>query len=199
MYYSMLIIHAAWLRGDPHLLTLDGHQYTFNGRGEFILIETHDDRFTLQGRMIPAENDGGTESLGTVFSAIVAKQNDSDMVEFSASVTGILVLVNNVEIEIEESLPEAYNNVTISNEGNDTYSAVFSSGVYLQVKQRNGFLSGTAVSLPHTYSGLTQGLMGVYNNDPSDDLLPRNSSTPLALNSSIEKVHYEFGVTCKKA
>ena len=42
--------------GDPHLLTLDGHQYTFNGRGEFILIETRDDRFTLQGRMIPAEN-----------------------------------------------------------------------------------------------------------------------------------------------
>ena len=190
-------MYAGWLRGDPHLLTLDGHQYTFNGRGEFILIETRDDRFTLQGRMIPAENDGGTESLGTVFSAIVAKQNDSDVIELRRSVTGILTFVNNMEIELEVSLPEAYNNVTITNEGNDTYSALFSSGVYLEVKQRNGFLSGIAVSLPRTFLGLTQGLMGVYNNDPSDDLLPRNSSTPLPLNSSIEKVHYEFGVTCK--
>ena len=189
--------NVGWMGGDPHLLTLDGHQYTFNGRGEFILIETRDDRFTLQGRMIPAENDDGTESLGTVFSAIVAKQYDSDVVEFRASVFGVLVFINGLEIEIEVSLPEAYNSVIVSNKGNDTYSATFSTGVYLEVMQRNGFLSTIVVSLLPTYFDLTQGLMGVYNDDPSDDLLPRNSSTPLPLNSSLEKVHYEFGLTCK--
>ena len=189
--------NVGWMGGDPHLLTLDGHQYTFNGRGEFILIETRDDRFTLQGRMIPAENDDGTESLGTVFSAIVAKQYDSDVVEFRASVFGVLVFINSLEIEIEVSLPEAYNSVIVSNKGNDTYSATFSTGVYLEVMQRNGFLSTIVVSLLPTYFDLTQGLMGVYNDDPSDDLLPRNSSTPLPLNSSLEKVHYEFGLTCK--
>ena len=189
--------NVGWMHGDPHLLTLDGHQYTFNGRGEFILIETRDDRFTLQGRMIPAENEDGTESLGTVFSAIVAKQYDSDVVEFRASNIGVLLFINSLEIEIEVSLPEAYNSVIVSNKGNDTYSATFSTGVYLEVMQRNGFLSTIVVSLLPTYFDLTQGLMGVYNGDPRDDLLPRNSSTPLPLNSSMEKVHYEFGLTCK--
>ena len=37
--------------GDPHIVTLDGYQYTFNGKGEFILVETLDGSFTLQGRM----------------------------------------------------------------------------------------------------------------------------------------------------
>ena len=33
-------------------MTLDLHKYTFNGKGEFVLIETNDESFTLQGRMI---------------------------------------------------------------------------------------------------------------------------------------------------
>ena len=116
--------NVGWLGGDPHLLTLDGHQYTFNGRGEFILIETRDDRFTLQGRMIQAENEDGTESLGPLFSVIVAKQYDSDVVEFRASNTGVLVFINSLEIEIEVSLPEAYNSVIVSNKGNDIFRSV---------------------------------------------------------------------------
>ena len=106
--------NVGWMRGDPNLLTLDGHQYTFNGRGEFILIETRDDRFTLQGRMIPAENEDGP-----VFSAIVAKQYDSDLVEFRASNTGVLVFINSLQIEIE-----AYNSVIVSNKGNDIFRSV---------------------------------------------------------------------------
>ena len=30
------------LRGDPHLTTLDGLSYTFNGHGEFTLIRSTD-------------------------------------------------------------------------------------------------------------------------------------------------------------
>ena len=30
------------LRGDPHLTTLDGLSYTFNGHGEFTLIKSTD-------------------------------------------------------------------------------------------------------------------------------------------------------------
>ena len=41
----LIIIYSSTLartRGDPHLVTLDGHKYTFNGRGEFTLTETSD-------------------------------------------------------------------------------------------------------------------------------------------------------------
>lgn len=43
---------AAWGWGDPHITTLDGKCYTFNGWGEYILASTSSD-FTLQGRTQP--------------------------------------------------------------------------------------------------------------------------------------------------
>ena len=183
--------------GDPHLLTLDGHQYIFNGRGEFILIETRDDRFTLQGRMIPAENEDGAESLGTVFSAIVAKQNDSDVIEFRASVIGILLYINGEYTELTTGLPERFNGVTLSNRGNGTIGAVFSTGTYIEITQQYGYLAGVSVSLPRVFMDTGEGLLGNYNGDPEDDLTPRNSFLPLPLNSSLETVHKTFGVSCK--
>jgi len=43
------LCHTACVYGDPYIITLDGHKYTFNGNGEFILIKTPDDSFSLQG------------------------------------------------------------------------------------------------------------------------------------------------------
>ena len=75
----------ACVYGDPHIVTLDGFKYTFNGKGEFTLIETPNNRFTLQARMIEAASDGGNAVQATVFSAIVGKQNDSDSVQLELS------------------------------------------------------------------------------------------------------------------
>ena len=43
-------IAVAQLRGDPHITTIDGVAYTFNGHGEFILLETTADsnKFIVQ-------------------------------------------------------------------------------------------------------------------------------------------------------
>ena len=56
--------------GDPHIVTLDGLKYTFNGKGEFVLVETYDSSFTVQGRMEQAEGGGS----GTIFTSIAARQ-----------------------------------------------------------------------------------------------------------------------------
>lgn len=77
LYYccAITLYHIACIFGDPHIVTLDGHKYTFNGKGEFTLIETHDNSFMLQGRMEQAMNiQNNNASLGTVFTAIVAYQ-----------------------------------------------------------------------------------------------------------------------------
>ena len=79
--------------GDPHLVTLDGYKYTFNGKGEFILVETTDEGFILQGRMVeqPRSNDSNqTISGGTVFGAFVAKVNNSDTVQLKSTNKGLL-------------------------------------------------------------------------------------------------------------
>ena len=182
--------------GDPHILTLDGHQYTFNGRGEFILIETANNSFTMQGRMTSINGKDGTQSLGTVFSALVAKEEFSDTIEFRTGNSLPTVHVNSVEIELDRESYEQYRNVTIGAKNDGTLIASFSSGVHLEVKQSNGFLSSISVSVSKSYYGNTQGLMGIYNNDPSDDLMPYGSLVPLPLNSTLERLHHDFGLTC---
>ena len=72
----------AFARGDPHLVTLDGFKYTFNGRGEYTLIETTNNLFTLQGRMIQASGINESSVAASVFSAIVGKDNNSDTIQF---------------------------------------------------------------------------------------------------------------------
>jgi len=71
-------LYTAWVFGDPHVRTLDGLEYTFNGLGEYTLIETTDKNFTLQGRTERALDKDGKEMQATVFSAFAAKDTDSD-------------------------------------------------------------------------------------------------------------------------
>ena len=66
--------------GDPHIHTLDGFDYTFNGLGEYTLIKTTHGNFTLQGRTAKARDTNGTEMDATVFSAFAARDVDSDTV-----------------------------------------------------------------------------------------------------------------------
>ena len=74
---------VACIYGDPHIVTLDGHKYTFNGKGEFTMIQTDDSTFTVQGRMVEANDNGGSEVPATVFSALCAKAMNSDTVQVS--------------------------------------------------------------------------------------------------------------------
>ena len=87
--YSFIVVSSspAIVRGDPHIVTLDGLEYTFNGKGEFSLIVTPDDSFTLQGRMVEATDANGTSVPATVFSAIVGRQSNSDAVQFEINTT----------------------------------------------------------------------------------------------------------------
>ena len=65
--------------GDPHINTIDGLGYTFNGLGEFTLINTINSTFTLQGRTARTITNG-TEMDSTIFTAAAAKDSDSDNV-----------------------------------------------------------------------------------------------------------------------
>ena len=191
-----MVAIACWY-GDPHIVTLDLHKYTFNGKGEFILIETNDNSFTVQGRMIEAMSSSNTVAAATVFSAIVARQFDSDPVQIELYYDELIVLINGVELDFSVLKVQRFPNVTISYEGNDTVSVSFTEGEFIQVVNTNGFLSTMIVSLPKSFMGKTSGLMGPYNGNMSDDLTPRGSTTPLPLNTTIKDIHESFGVTCK--
>ena len=192
---------TACVYGDPHIVTLDGFKYTFNGLGEFVLIETDSNRFSLQGRMVQAVDDVGSPISATVFSAIAGKELYSDTVQFElANNTDdeVNVLINGELIDFDGLPEQQFNNVSVrGGGGGSSATAVFSSGVYVEVRAANGILSTLLVSLADSYRSRTSGLMGNYNRDVSDDLLPRGASSPIPLTSSLIDIHNLFGVTCK--
>lgn len=100
---------SACVYGDPHIVSLDGHKYTFNGKGEFTLIETYDNSFAVQGRMEQALDSDNNVALGTVFTTIVANQagtgvgNVGRSVEFQVNQEGNLdVLVDGSAVDFTD-------------------------------------------------------------------------------------------------
>ena len=87
-YQWLVFVGAAWFYGDPHIRTIDGFQYTFNGLGEYTLVETTLGNFVLQGRTALALDATGTTTKATVFSAFAAKEVDSDTVHVEMTATG---------------------------------------------------------------------------------------------------------------
>ena len=192
----------AWAIGDPHIVTLDLHKYTFNGKGEFILVEANNESFVLQARMIEANDATGDRVNATVFSACAAKAYDSSTIQFEVltNVNGNVTLVTFVDEErvvFDEIRSQEFDNVTIIDSGNNTISATFSNGAFLQVQEQNGFIAVLIVSLPNSFVNKTKGLMGVFNGNISDEFTPRKSDTPLPLNSTLEQIHKDFGITCE--
>ena len=137
-------------------------------------------------------------AIATVFSAIVARERDSDIVQFqSSNGSSIEALVNGGQVDFNV-VEQIFKNVTVADLGNNTLSATFSSGAYLEVQQENNILSSVVVSLPDSYKTQeTQGLLGSFNGNTSDDLKPKSGAQPLSLDSTLQEIHYSFGLTCE--
>ena len=190
---------TACIYGDPHIITLDGLKYTFNGKGEFILIEDVANRFMLQGRMVQAISNVQTLSRGTVFSAMVAKQSDSSSVQFEINEDdGVTldVLIDGINVNFNDLYEQTFDNVILTNLENNTIGAIFSSGAYIEAKAENGIISVLVVSLPNSFKGTTRGLMGIYNDDISDDLTAKGSTFSISADSPLQEIHYQFGISC---
>ncbi|KAG9335087.1 hypothetical protein JZ751_005763 [Albula glossodonta] len=67
--------------GDPHFITFDGTSYTFNGKGEYCLLESPQKGLTIQGRTEPVRLENGTEVKAARLSAVAMKEQSSDVIE----------------------------------------------------------------------------------------------------------------------
>ena len=182
-----------WGYGEPHIVTLDGFQYTFNGKGEYTYIETTDKSFVIQCRL---EHVAG--SNGTVFTAIVAKTSTSEAVQLSViNSNDIELCVNGDVVDLSIIRWKQFAGVGLTRTKSGSVVASFTGDYFVEVKAEHDMLSIITMSLPDEVRGQTQGLMGNYNCDPSDDLIPKGMSEPIPANSSFEDVHYDFGLTCE--
>lgn len=168
------------------------------------MIETPDFQpsFTLHARMVPVKDNNHNDGKATVFSAVVAKQGDSDTVQFELQSRSegvkLVTYVNGEEIEFDDVVTvQEFSNVTVSDTGNNTLNAIFTTGAYITVAESNGLISTLVVYLPEMYRSQTRGLMGNYNNDTSDDLLRKGTTLPLGVDASTFQIHSYFGLSCK--
>ena len=85
----------AFTFGDPHIRTLDGHTYTFNGIGDYILFSIKNStEFVIHSRMSKArvsQTASMSESKATVFSAFAMTSNQGALVEFYMNVTSMFI------------------------------------------------------------------------------------------------------------
>ena len=80
---SDFLPYLATVFGDPHIYTFDDTQYTFNGKGEFVLVRSSTDRHKLdvQGRFEQLPNNYYGEVKATILTAVAARDNQSATVE----------------------------------------------------------------------------------------------------------------------
>ncbi|XP_042812500.1 mucin-4 [Panthera tigris] len=192
----------AWMFGDPHITTLDGANYTFNGLGDFLLVRAWDrnSSFLLQGRTAQTSS-----AQATNFIAFAAKYNTSSLNPITVRWLlkpndTIHVQVNNqtVTFETNHEDPEGQEifNTTgiVMTRNGSLVSASFDGTVTISVTALSNILHASC-SLPEEYRNSTEGLLGVWNDNPDDDFRMPNGST--ILNKSNEWQLYQFGMTWK--
>ncbi|XP_059169385.1 uncharacterized protein LOC131951116 [Physella acuta] len=198
---TQAIIISGIALGDPHMTTMDGLKYTFNGKGEFIMFQIPSAKIVAQARTDMATRQDGTEIKGaTVFTAIAVKQYlTTFQVELTSSRDRMIIYANGQDLTTG-----FYGDSTFSKEINSTLTveridennvtkviATFSSGVEISV-----FASVRSLILEFkmlvTLKGLTSGLLGNFDGNTSNEYQLPNGTT-LSPNLTERQIYYDFG------
>eukprot|EP00105_Crassostrea_gigas_P042845 XP_019926993.1 PREDICTED: uncharacterized protein LOC105338278 [Crassostrea gigas] len=199
--YRVSRFWISWLFGDPHINTLDGHQYTFNGYDEYVLlrINTTDKQFELQARTDLAERANGTTINATIFSAFAARDDTGAFVqvELSRHKDRMYIRGNDQDLtnhfEADNSYRFSNRNLSITRD-NQTYIATFlRTSITLKVTLGVRFLTIEAV-VDSKYNGTVTGLMGNFDGDSNNDfVLPNGTILQAEDVISERKIYNNFG------
>lgn len=187
--------------GDPHLTTLDGLDYTFNGVGDFILLQDNNSSSVVQVRAIQTKDANGILQNASVFSAVaIAIGNMSDRIEIYKTDTGnARILVNGIEYNMNSPSSSELKDVTISrnktSNGIDVILVVSEViNLSVSIETSSDLINILVMVGEQSLKGALRGLLGNFNDDPSDDFISRNGSI-LFSSSSLRVIHYDFGMS----
>ncbi|XP_062609553.1 uncharacterized protein LOC134271352 [Saccostrea cucullata] len=186
--------------GDPHILTLDGKNYTFNGYGEYTMMKINKDsvRFKFQARTDLATTANGTTTNATIFSAFVAEDQTGSKVQIDMTrdKQKMIIRVNGRDLTRDfENVNYTFltRNLSVRWE-NQTISASFlDSSIILKVSLGVRFLISETV-VDNTYMGFTRGLMGNFDGDLNNDfILPNETILDENATKTERDIYYKFG------
>ncbi|XP_032523025.2 protein mesh isoform X1 [Danaus plexippus] len=196
---------VAGIFGDPHIVTFDGLQYTFNGKGEYVLVRVDRPQLKLdvQGRFeqVPRNIYGPVNA--TMLTSIVAASNNSVPIEVRLRPQHaqwryrLDVFADNKRIYFDRSALRVqyfpgvtvYQPMYILNQSEIVI--MFSSGAGIEVIENKGFMSAR-VYLPWTYMNQTRGLFGNWSLDINDDFLRPDSTMAAVDLNNFQSAHRDF-------
>ena len=182
--------------GDPHILTFDGKDYTFNGKGEFTLFKSKKYNFRLQARFEQPPNatfcllSSKGQINATRITAVAAGQEDSDVVEVRARIDpsqsnfrkcDVLVNGKTYYFHYGEEKVQIFKNVFVLSPLHDEFQSNItimfnSSGIGINVECMFGLMHVRA-SAPYSLFKDTAGLFGYWDNITSNDFMSPDGST----------------------
>ncbi|XP_062587995.1 LOW QUALITY PROTEIN: sushi domain-containing protein 2-like [Saccostrea cucullata] len=189
--------------GDPHITTLDGLSYTFNGAGEFVYIYTEDDLFKSQIRFEQFRKDDGSLVKATVATALAMEYaNSSDCIEIRLnSIRTADVLRNGELLDFQDSRWINVKGVTIillPTKGNNTdksFMIVFQEiKIAFSIEASKDILNVMPVVQGKDLNGTLKGLLGNYDGSPSNDLL-FSTHQQLLQNETDDSLIFKFGMS----
>ncbi|TKS78565.1 Sushi domain-containing protein 2 [Collichthys lucidus] len=171
---------AGVVLGDLHFITFDGLGYTFNGKGEYLLVSSPDRQLSVQARTEQVKLENFALAKATWVSSVAMKEKASDVIEVRRAEGCLQVLRNQKVLPFtEESWMDLHvlRNVTV----------IFLSGAGVEVRVHEGAMAVT-VLLPTEFTNHTQGLLGLMNSDPSDDLLTHSGEVISSADATPEEI-----------
>ncbi|XP_062605771.1 uncharacterized protein LOC134267581 isoform X2 [Saccostrea cucullata] len=208
-YYEVRPIPRCYLRspfrpginsGDPHIRTLDGKIYTFNGHGEYVMMEITKGgtRFDFQARTEPATTSNGTVINATVFSAFVAPDQTGSKVQIDMShdKKDLIIRGNGNDLTTRfqnTNYTFLTKNLSIRWENKSISASFFQSSIVLKVRLGVRFLISEVV-VDDTYMGFVKGLMGNFDGNTSNDfILPNGTILSQNATRTERDIFYNFG------
>ncbi len=173
--------------GDPHMTTLDGKEFTFNGAGEFLMIDSTLHDLTVQSRMEVYSN---TEA--SIYTAVVVQIEDSAKVQVERLRTSqTSILVDGEPLYLGSSPIRVHNfngvQISVSTEDSSDVRVAFKSGVVVIFHMVDDVMSFIA-EMNEEFQGQISGLLGNLNGDPEDDFQFPNGTIIRDL-SSLKDIH----------
>ncbi|CAI8034372.1 Mucin-like protein (Fragment) [Geodia barretti] len=179
-----------WAWGDPHIMTISGDQYTFNGYGEFVMLR-YDNMVDFQARMRPTYNTNATQ-----FSAFAFGYIDSDKVtiDCGSSEEFCVTWLNDMDISdnltsVNDSYFSDSGKVEVVRETVTTVAVGLANGISLAVTYNQ------SVGIPSFQLNLDPGLsgtmMGLLGNKAGE--LVHSDGDPFSLTAASDQEIFEFG------
>ena len=212
----------AWAWGDPHFTTLDGADFTFNGWGEYLLLNITNGStlFELQARTEPVPDSAATQLAAIVFAMLRETLVEVHLVNREL----VIYLDGTDRTSMLANTNDTYstNSLSITRTSPTSILATFPRKIGVDIDASGTMLSFTMI-VPTVFQGLTKGeevagacllchlyielvtsflcivlysgILGNYNGNPEDDIMFRNGT--VEMNSMNDRLIHEVGQSCE--